>query len=398
MPRNVQRIKVLTAGIFSLALTMGIARFSYTPMLPIMQAQAGLGIGEAGWLASINYLGYLFGALLAASISDLRVKDSLYRWGLLLAVFSTAAMALTTNIWLWSLLRFISGLSTAAGMLIGSGLVLNWLMRHRLPGELGIHFSGVGLGIAGTALLIELIGSRLNWSELWLTYSLLGLLLLIPAWVWLPKPEQIQANNIDDKLADNPPSPRFSRLLMAAYFCAGVGYVVSATFIVAIVEQLPGMQQQGNFVFILLGLAAAPACILWDVISRRTGHLNALILAAFIQTISILLPTINTSFITMILSAMLFGASFMGLVSLVLTMAGRFYPSRPAKMMGKMTVTYGIAQILAPLLVGANAVQNASYNNGLYLAAGFMLIGTLLLVQLKRVESLPCMPKLPAKT
>ena len=99
-------------------------------MLPIMQEQAGLGVSEGGWLAATNYLGYLAGALVASMISDLVLKDRLYRIGLLVAVLTTAAMGLTDNVWLWSLLRFLAGLSTAAGMLLGSGLIMNWLIRR----------------------------------------------------------------------------------------------------------------------------------------------------------------------------------------------------------------------------------------------------------------------------
>ncbi|MCG7958711.1 MAG: YbfB/YjiJ family MFS transporter, partial [Candidatus Thiodiazotropha taylori] len=83
---------------------------------------------------------------------------------------------------------------------------------------------------------------------------------------------------------------------------------------------------------------------------------------------------------------LLFGATFIGSVSLVLTMAGRYYPTRPAKMMGKMTVAYGIAQILAPAVTGAVAAYSGNYHLGLYLAAGMMAIGTTLLWYLKRLE------------
>ena len=92
MDDQIQRMKVLGAGIFSLMLALGVARFAYTPLLPLMQAQAGLGVADAGWLAAINYGGYLSGALLAALIGDLVLKDRLYRLGLLLAVASTALM------------------------------------------------------------------------------------------------------------------------------------------------------------------------------------------------------------------------------------------------------------------------------------------------------------------
>src|SRR5450830_56261 len=110
------RLRVLGAGIFSLLLVLGVARFSYTPLLPLMQQQAGLGVAAAGWLAAINYAGYLSGAIIASQISDLVLKDKLYRIGMVLAIISTAVMGLTTNVIVWALSRYVAGLSSAAGM------------------------------------------------------------------------------------------------------------------------------------------------------------------------------------------------------------------------------------------------------------------------------------------
>ena len=125
-----ERLKVLGAGIFSLILVMGVARFAYTPLLPLMQQQAGLGMAEAGWLAAINYAGYLCGALTASLISDLVLKDRLYRIGMVVAVASTALMGLSNDLTVWAISRFVAGLCSAAGMLLGTGLILNWLIRH----------------------------------------------------------------------------------------------------------------------------------------------------------------------------------------------------------------------------------------------------------------------------
>ncbi|MES9928742.1 MAG: YbfB/YjiJ family MFS transporter, partial [Candidatus Thiodiazotropha sp. 6PDIVS] len=373
------RLKVLGAGILSLILTLGIARFSYTPLLPIMQQQAGLGVSEAGWLASINYIGYLCGAIIASLTSDLILKDRLYRLGLIVALVTTVGMGLTENFWIWSLLRFFAGLSSAAGLLLGSGLILNWLIRHDHRSELGIHFSGIGAGIALCAAVVELMRSHLDWSQQWLLLTLLGLFLLVPAWRWLPPPDTGTLTRSGKTMTDNPPTTLFLRLFMAAYFCAGVGYVVSATFIVAIVDQLPGLQGKGAWTFLLLGLAATPACIIWDLIARKTGYLNALIIAFIIQIIGILLPVVKTDLAFSLVGAILFGGTFIGIVSLVLTMAGRYFPTRPAKMMGKMTISYGMAQILAPAITGAIAAYSGDYQSGLYLAAIMMMIGTMIL-------------------
>jgi predicted MFS family arabinose efflux permease len=377
------RLKVLGAGILSLVLMLGIARFAYTPLLPLMQQQAGLGTAEGGWLAAINYIGYLCGAILASLISDLTLKDRLYRIGLIVALLTTVGMALAENFWLWSLMRFFAGLSSAAGLLIGSGLILHWLIRHGHRSELGIHFSGLGLGIAFCALAVELMHPTFDWREQWLLLTLAGVALAVPAWAWLPRPTAGTTTSSGEAMIDRPPGTTFLRLFMAAYFCAGVGYVISATFIVAIVDQLPGLAGQGAWSFLVIGLAAAPACIVWDLIARRIGDINALIATFVIQIGGILLPVVVPTVTGALLGAALFGGTFIGLVSLVLTMAGRFYPTRPAKMMGKMTIAYGVAQIGAPAITGLLAERSGTYADGLYLAAAVMAAGTLVMLVIR---------------
>ena len=228
---------------------------------------------------------------------------------------------------------------------------------------------------------------QLDWREQWIALSALGLFMLIPAWAWLPRPGTANITVHGSTMVDNPPGAGFLRLFMLIYFCAGVGYVISATFIVAIVDGLPRLQGSGSWTFMIVGLAAAPACIVWDLLARRIGDFNALISAFILQIAGILLPALSTDLAVTLLGAALFGGTFIGVVSLVLSMAGRYYPTRPAKMMGKMTVSYGIAQILAPAVTGLIAQHSGSYRDGLYLAAGTMVLGTLLMFKLKAMSS-----------
>ena len=386
MNHHTTRIKVLSAGIFSLILALGVARFAYTPLLSLMQQQAGLGVAAAGWLAAINYAGYLSGALIASRISSLVLKDRLYRVGMVLAIVSTVVMGLSTNVVVWALSRYVAGLTSAAAMLLGTGLIMNWLIRHNHRSELGIHFAGIGLGIAGCAGAVMLFTPWLDWREQWFAFSALGCVLLVPALRWLPPPDTSGLTTGGMKLQDKPPSPLYLRVFMAAYFCAGFGYVVSVTFIVAIVNQLPDLAGWGNLVFLAIGVGAAPACFNWDLIARRTGDLNALILAAVLQIVGILLPVLVPGLWAAMLGSLLFGGTFIGMVSLVLSMAGRYYPTMPAKMMGKMTLSYGVAQIIGPAVTGMIGAQFGSYNTGLYVAAGIMVLGTGLLFVLKLVE------------
>lgn len=378
------RLRVLMAGLSSLILVLGIARFAYTPLLPLMQQQAGLGVAEAGWLAAVNYAGYLSGAILAASISDLVLKDRLYRAGMVLAVLSTAMMALSSDWRVWALSRFLAGLSSAAGMLLGTGLILNWLIRHQYRSELGLHFSGIGIGMAGcAAAVLAMTAVPFDWQQQWWAFSAIAVLLVVPALRWLPPPDTSGLTVGGQAMTDQPPSPLFLRVFMAAYFCAGIGFVVSVTFIVAIVDRLPGLQGRGAWVFLVMGLTAAPAVIVWDRIARRLGDIDALILCSALHIVGIVLP-IGGTLAAAMAGAVLFGATVIGLVSLVLTMAGRYYPTRPAKMMGRMTLTYGCAQILGPAATGWLAARSGgSYVAGLSMAAVVMVVGLLLLCALR---------------
>ncbi|MGM0914598.1 MAG: YbfB/YjiJ family MFS transporter [Pseudomonadota bacterium] len=381
------RYRVLLAGLFSQLLCVGVARFAYTPLLPLMQQQTWLSDAQGGWLAALNYAGYMLGALTAASISSIRLKDTLYRLTLVLALVSTAGMALADSFWLWASMRFVAGFSSSGAMLLASGLILHWLISHRQRGELGIHFAGVGLGMLLAALAVELmLRLSLDWQAQWWGFAALAVALLVPAWAWLPRPAKPLEGGGGGQRQAQPPSRTFMRLMLAAYFCAGYGYVISATFIVAIVEREPLLAGAGNWTFALVGLAAAPAVMLWDLIARWIGYLGALIAAMGLQVVGIVLPAVTDNLAGVLASAVLYGSTFLGCVSLVLTMAGRLYPQSPARMMGRMTLAYGAAQIIAPALTGMLAESTGHYDIGLWLAGGFVALGAVLLVWLRGVD------------
>ena len=382
--------RVLCAGICALILTVGLARFAYTPLLPVMRAEAGLSYLAGGWLATFNYVGYLAGVLIAAGVTDMRRKYVLYRLGLIVAVLSTAAMGWTSDVGAWALLRLLGGMSGAAGMLLASGLVLDWLMRNGHRAELGLHFTGLGLGIMVSGIAANLMLDRLDWAQQWVALGVLGAAFLVPAWLWVPAPPAVmdaQPAAVDAKPASaSPPSRRWMALLLGAYFCAGFGYVVSATFIVAIVEKMPLLAGRGVWLWVAVGLAAVPSSLLWDRIAQRTGTLRALILGFGLQTVSILLPVLTQDPWLNLLSALLYGGTCIGLVSLTLTLIGRRFPGNSSKAMAKLTISYGIAQIVAPAIAGGIAAATGSYRGALVIAVLVMGVGMLLVMALHALE------------
>lgn len=169
-------------------------------------------------------------------------------------------------------------------------------------------------------------------------------------------------------------------LMITAYFCAGVGYVVSATFIVAILEHMPALTGKGDWIWVILGITAIPSCYLWDKLSSRLGEITTLVMSYSIMLLSIIIPALSDSLLMNLLGAVMFGATFAGVVSLMLVFIGHKFPQNPAKAMARLTISYGIAQITAPAIAGYIASVTGTYTGALWLAGICMLTGIVCLV------------------
>ena len=377
--------QVLCAGIAALILTVGLARFAYTPLLPLMQAQAGVSETLGGWLATVNYVGYMTGALLGSAVSDGALRYRLYRAGLIAGVVGTIGMGMTSDPVLWTVLRYIAGVGSAAGLLLASGMVLGWLVAHGRRPELGVHFSGIGLGIVTSGALVASMTPALDWDGQWLAFGAVGLGLLVPAWLWMPAPQKPQAPVAAPAAPRRGPSLGM-RLLIVSYFFAGIGFVVSATFLAAATEKQPALAGTGSIVWIVVGLAAIPATFAWDRIARRVGEVPALIAACCLQGVSSLLPLMSAALWAALGGAVLFGLTFIGVVSLTLTLVGKRNSANASQAMARLTLSYGVAQIVAPALVGTAAEKTGNYDAGLWLAALAMFAAALVLAFYGKAE------------
>ena len=373
--------QVWLGGMASLVLTLGLARLAYTPLLVVMQAEAGLSVQGGGWLASVNYLGYMSGALLVAYVDHPLWRHRLYRWGLWLGVVGTAGMALFADMGWWALVRYLGGLSGAAGMLLGTGLILSWMTRVGKRAELGAHFMGVGIGIVVSAAAAAVFAAwGLSWQMQWWGFGVIALCCAVVAWRWCPPP--LRTANAQAE-SDKPVRAAWMWPMVAAYFCAGVGFVISATFTVVVIESVPALAGKGWLAWLMVGLAAIPTVYLWDKVARRLGELKALALAYSLQTLSVILPASSDSLWAGLTGAALYGATFLGIVSMTLSFAGRRAPNNPGKAMAKLTLGYGAAQILAPVMAAYAAALFGNYNGALWMTAAMLAIGAALLLWLQ---------------
>ncbi|WP_247653313.1 YbfB/YjiJ family MFS transporter [Pannonibacter phragmitetus] len=379
-PSAASPVRLALGGLLSLAAAMGIGRFVYTPVLPFMIGQVPLSKADGGLIASANFLGYLVGALAASSGS---LPGSRRMWFIGSLVASSAlsfAMAWTDSIPVFMLLRFLAGLASAFAFVFSAALILDRLAQAGRPGLSALYFSGVGAGIAGSALIVSgLAAMGADWQGLWTGCGVISLALtVLIAWM------------VPGATETAPPAPARTgprRLpaglpqLIAAYGLFGIGYVVTATFIAVIARSDPALATAEPYLWLIVGLAAAPSIFIWNRIAARTGVPRAYALACVIEACGVALSVTATGPAGILLAAFLLGITFMGITALGLIEARRLSTGDPRRTIALMTASFGLGQMLGPSLAGFAAGSTGSFalpSAGaaicLLLAAGLVLV------------------------
>jgi len=349
----------------ALAASMGIGRFAYTPILPLMHAQAGLSAQYGSALATANYAGYLAGALLGIVRPAVTRSLLALRAGLVLVVVTLALMSATENHAAWLALRLVAGIASALVFMIAASALLTGLRgpRQHLSGW---AFGGVGAGIALSGVVVLAAGT---WRTAWLASAGFALLLTVAAWPLRPGERPVQPVTVPR--GDPPPARRWFAVLLTSYSLEGVGYIIAGTFLVAAIsENSPA--RAGSGAWVLAGLAAVPASAAWAHLSRRWTRSTLLCAALLIQAAGIALPALVRGVVPALLSAVLFGSTFLGVVSMALALGVQLrYPRAVAL----LTTGYGLGQILGPLVV--TPLLHHGYHLALLVAAGVVLAAAL---------------------
>ncbi|MFJ8329851.1 YbfB/YjiJ family MFS transporter [Streptomyces sp. NPDC094437] len=323
---------------------MGVGRFVYTAILPLMHDQAGLSAAAGARLATANYVGYLVGAL-AGIFAPALVRSRLVLRGSLLVLTATlAAMPLTDGTAAWLALRLLAGVTSALVFVVAVNSLLHRLREH--PAHVtGWAFGGVGAGIALSGLLVLALRSVADWRVAWWAAAALTALLARAAWNL--RPESAPETPPADRAQAGPGTLRWFGALFVCYTLEGVGYIVAGTFLVAAVGQgSPGWVGTGAWV--LVGLAAVPSAALWSWCGRRWARPDLLLAALLVQAVGIALPALVGGTAAALVSAVLFGGTFIGISTLTLATGAHL---RFPRSVALLTAGYGVGQILGPLAV-----------------------------------------------
>ncbi|WP_368655084.1 YbfB/YjiJ family MFS transporter [Ornithinibacillus sp. 4-3] len=376
----------LVGGIFSLMIAMGIGRFAYTPILPLMQSSLSFTDAVAGYLASSNYAGYFIGAILAGVLPLKKHKTFYLRASLVINIVTTCLMGFSHSYILMLIVRFISGVTSAFIFVLASSIVLDKLAAIGKTNWSGLFYAGVGFGIFFSTLFIPSLNNLFEWEGVWIGLAIISVILFIFVWLWLKdSPNRIMKKEEQVVVTQAPPL-KWLPWLIIAYGLEGLGYIITGTFIVSIAEQTSTFSNDPAIVWMVAGLAAIPSCIIWSNLAKKWGFVKSLVFSMLLQSIGIVLPVFSLSKSSLMLSALLFGATFMGITTLATTLARQMSPSNSGRIIGYLTAVYAAGQMIGPTFAGILLSHTQGFNSALVAAASAVFIGAVLLISGIRYE------------
>jgi MFS family permease len=340
---------VCAIAAIALAVAMGIGRFAFTPLLPLMVRDGSLAQSAGAWLAASNYLGYLAGALTAGRLG--LSLPALMRASLAGVVVSTAGMAGFHGLAAWIGLRFAAGVFSAWALVATSAWALQHLVRAGRAELSGMVYSGVGLGIVFVGLFC-LAASRPDMParQLWLELGVVATLAVAVPCLFVSRPLRATAASHSTPSADHTPGPHTG--LVICYGALGFGYILPATFLPALAREVVDDPQLFGLAWPVFGLAAALSTIATAQRFGRASRLHIWAVSHVIMAIGVVLPSVWLNPVTITIAALLVGSTFMVATMIGMQEARARAHGDPTALLGLMTAAFAVGQLAGPLVSG----------------------------------------------
>jgi predicted MFS family arabinose efflux permease len=391
MQQQQSSVGLASAGLLAMAAAIGIGRFVYTPILPIMLESLSWSKAAAGLVASSNFLGYLIGALLAVR----PIAASVQRRGLIIALLvsatTTAGMAIQSNIAILMVLRLLGGAASAFVIVLASTLVLARLSAAGRGSLSAIHFAGVGVGIMVSAALVSALSAvGMGWQAMWIWSSATAFVATGLVAVLIPDQTLVTAT---------PAAPSTSQsahglpMLIIAYGLFGFGYVITATFLVTSVRMSPELRELETWIWVLFGFAAVPSVALWSWIGARTGAMTAFALACVAEALGVAASVEWVTVAGICLAAVLLGGTFMGITALGLMAGRQLSNASPQRAIGLMTASFAFGQMVGPTAAGYMFDSLGSLRVPSLVAAGALVVAAGLAIAAGKVATAGALAK-----
>lgn len=355
-----------------LAVVMGFGRFAYTALYPYMVADGVLTVAQGSIVASANYIGYLAGAMATVRINA--EKSPAFA---LMALMGTSVclglMAVLSDGLALSVVRFLAGVFSAIGII---GVSMWLLAKQKHTSTTPLMYAGVGFGIMlSSELVVWGVGANLGVFELWGVLALLsvGLSLLVVHGLFFAK----MPTHIPNAAAFITTPKLTATALTVLYGLAGFGYIITATYLPLLVKlALPDVNV--GHIWAVFGLSAVPSCFVWHACHLRFGTRMALLANLSVQVVGVMLPIIAPNMVGYLMSALLVGGAFMGTVTIVMPVAQAISKHSGKNLIAIATLSYGVGQIIAPLIAGALYDASQSFTPALLMASMALTVGALI--------------------
>lgn len=373
-----RRVGPALGGALVLVVTMSIGRFAYTPILPYMRDVDELSTSAAGWVASANYLGYLVGAATARVLAGRLGLRPTMRLGLVLSSVTTLAMAATSAAVPWAVLRLVGGTASAWAMITVAAMVLAAAGADRRL-MANIMFAGVGVGIVVSTLVIAACATGTDDpSPMWLVLGLAGAVASVLADRLVSTVDAAPLTT--PRRTDRAALPPDVRRLVAAYACAGFGYVITATYIVLIVRESDLGRSLEIVTWCVVGACSAGSTWLVARTGAVTGERQALVIAHVLQAAGVMSVAFVPGTAGVLVGAVLLGATFAGITGVGVDLAGRMHPADPTRAIAVMTTAFAIGQMIGPAAGGWLADRTGTFRVPSVVAAATLVAGGAILL------------------
>jgi len=395
LTREPGRWTIAIAGLLSLATAMGIGRFAFTPLLPMMLSDGVIDLPAASWLASANYFGYLVGALLCTfqpwiwkrfAFLPQVAGPTWVRTGLVATTLLTLGMALQLPA-AWPVLRFAAGVASALVFVYTSGWCLAQLARRNAPMMGGVIYAGPGAGIALSGLFASgMVALQWRAAAGWLIFG--GLAALLTAVVWRTFQQRdgqgapaAGAPSTPQRM-DAPAGRKQMLWLAGAYGLAGFGYIITATFLPVIARAAMPGSVWIDFFWPIFGVGVITGALLATRIPASGDYRHLLAGCYVVQALGIAASIVSPTLAGFAIGSLLLGIPFTAITFFAMQEVRRLRPAAVASYMGLLTAMYGIGQIAGPPMAALLLRHSRSVGEGftlsLEIAAASLVAGALM--------------------
>jgi predicted MFS family arabinose efflux permease len=375
-------------GLAALAIAMGIGRFAFTPLLPMMQSDAGVTMVQGGWLASANYVGYLLGGLSAVAM---RLSPSrAIHIGLAIVGLSTLAMGFSSHMATWLVLRTLAGIASAWVLVFASAWCLDRFQavpsRSRQAFLSATVFSGVGIGIAIAGVACVAVSIVHATSALaWIVLGILSLAGSIAIWnIFEPMPAA-PASHAEGRLSWNAETARF----VMSYGAFGFGYIIPATFLSAMARDAASNPAIYGWSWPAFGAAAAASTFAAALLRRRLADRWIWTAGHIAMAAGVVVPLAWHGLGGIVASALLVGGTFMVVTMVGMQEARRIAGSHSRALIAAMTSAFAAGQIAGPLVVSALAARGAGFAPALCIAGAVLVLSAVALIPIASLTRSP---------